>query len=339
MAGYNPASITISNLPQAASVIHYDKEFIKNLKANTPFLRCTQRRELPQNAGIGYRMFMYNTFAANTAQAAEGTVGSGITPSINNTTPIIGQYADYANVSDIALETTIDPLLENLEKEMAYRLALSLSTIVRNTADGAIAIDSSVSIQKAANSTVVLNDLTAACQAMRGRNIKPFDLGANRFVGVIHPFVVGDIRNDSANNSLADIYKHTSEGLDRLMELPDGGDGNVQVLDFGGFRFHESSIVTITPNYKSSGANGFRTYIFGDEGVITISLGAKENAMVGEGDWNNMKLWINRYDAPSPSDPARMIGGSVAYNTKFTATVPCDTTMRLRCIDANSAIS
>lgn len=339
MAGYNPASVTVSNLPQAASVIHYDKEFIKNLKANTPFLRITARRALPQNAGIGYRMFEYGLFGANLAQQAEGTVGSGITPTVLNTTPIIGQYADYANVSDMALETTIDPLLENLDKEMAYRLALSASTIVRNTFDGLIALDASVNIQKAASTPCVIGDFVSACQAMRGRNIKPFDAGTNRFVGVIHPFVVGDIRNDSANNSLADIYKHTTEGLDRLMELPDGGDGNVQVLDFGGFRFHESSIVTTTANYKGSGALGYRTYIAGEEAVITISLGAKGNSQIGEGDWHNLKLKINRYDGSYPSDPAGVIGGSVAYNVKLTTSAPPDNVGRARLIDANSNIS
>lgn len=50
MAGYNPASNTTSNLPQSR-VIYYDKRFIENLKAQTPFVRCAERRELPMNSG------------------------------------------------------------------------------------------------------------------------------------------------------------------------------------------------------------------------------------------------------------------------------------------------
>jgi hypothetical protein len=37
---------------------------------------------------------MYNTFGANTAQVAEGTVPTGISASVGTTTATIGEYAD-----------------------------------------------------------------------------------------------------------------------------------------------------------------------------------------------------------------------------------------------------
>lgn len=337
MAGYNPASILSSNLPQS-TVIYYDKDFVKNLKANTPFLRCTERRELPAQSGNQHRLYMYQTFSANTSQVSEGTVGTGITPTVSSTTATIGQYADYCNFSDIALEMAIDPALENLEREMAYRLALTVNSLVKTTSDGANSVDNKVStLSKAANTPLARTDLTAATQSLRGQSVMPFDQGANRFCCVIHPFAIGDVLNDTANNSLVDIYKHTTEGLDRLMELP--GDDEVQVLDFGGLRFYESNTVTTTSNYQSSGKTGYRTYVFGYQAVIAISLGVRENAQIGEGDWHNMKVWMNKWDTPSVSDPSRVIGGSVAYNIKFVSTTPPDTTMRLRYIDANSNVS
>lgn len=57
MAGYNPASNTTSNLPQSR-VIYYDKRFIENLKAQTPFVRCAERRELPMNSGNQLELFI-----------------------------------------------------------------------------------------------------------------------------------------------------------------------------------------------------------------------------------------------------------------------------------------
>ena len=51
MAGYPSASNTTSNLPQS-TVKFYDKNFIENLKAETPFVRCSERRDLPVNSGI-----------------------------------------------------------------------------------------------------------------------------------------------------------------------------------------------------------------------------------------------------------------------------------------------
>lgn len=339
MSGISPASTLISNLPQAQAT-HYDKDFIENLKANTPFIRCTERRELPAQSGNQHRLYMYQTFGANIQQQAEGTVGSGITPSVNTSSAIIGQYADYCNVSDIALETAIDPALENLEREVAYRLALSLSTLVRNTADGSSSIDATVNSLSAANASTFLSNtvITAAGQHLLGRNVKPFDQGTGDFCGIIHPFPVGDVVNDPTNNSLVDIYKRTTEGLDKLNELPSGED-NVPVLDFRGFKFYQSSIVTQTANYKSSTSTAYRTYVFGHQGVITISLGVKENAQMGEGDWHNMKIWMMKADTPTLPDPSRVIGGWVSYNVKFVPTLPPDTTMRLAYFDFCSQIS
>ncbi len=57
MAGYNPASNSTSNLPQSR-VIYYDKRFIENLKAQTPFVRCAERRELPLNSGNQLELFI-----------------------------------------------------------------------------------------------------------------------------------------------------------------------------------------------------------------------------------------------------------------------------------------
>ena len=87
--GYSPASTVTSNLPQS-TVIQYDKKFVKNLKANTPFVRITNRRELDLNSGNQLRLYTYQTFGPNLAQQSEGTVGSGITPVVNQTTATIG---------------------------------------------------------------------------------------------------------------------------------------------------------------------------------------------------------------------------------------------------------
>jgi hypothetical protein len=58
MAGYPSASNTTSNLPQS-TVKFYDKNFIENLKAETPFVRCAERRDLPVNSGNQLVLFEY----------------------------------------------------------------------------------------------------------------------------------------------------------------------------------------------------------------------------------------------------------------------------------------
>src|SRR5579871_893055 len=148
---YSPAVNLQSNLPQS-TVKYYDKKFRENLKAQTPFVRVAERLDMPTKSGNQYQMFMYVPFAANTTQTTEGTVGAGIQVSALTQVATIGEYADYANFSSLALATAIDNTVENVGRELAYRLGQSLSALVRSTMDGANAVDSSVLAQLGASS-------------------------------------------------------------------------------------------------------------------------------------------------------------------------------------------
>jgi hypothetical protein len=279
--------------------------------------------------------------AFSVAQSSEGTVGTGTAPSVNTDSAIVGQYTDYVNISDYALETAIDPAMENLEREETYRLSGTINTLIKTQFDNLNIIDSSTLTQKASGSVLVRTDLTGMTQELRQRSVKPYDIGANNFCGVVTPLAIGDVLNDSANNSLVDIYKHTSVGLDRLLELP-GGDGKdhvAPVLLFGGMTWYESPFVTENTNYKSGGLTSYRAYLAGHQAVIGISLGVKENSQIGNGEWSNMKIWIMKPTEPSVADAARVIGGWTSYNVKIVFTTPPDTTSRAREIDATSALS
>jgi N4-gp56 family major capsid protein len=326
------------NLPQSL-VNHYDNKFVENLKANTPYIRVSSRRDLPENSGVNNVLFMYQPFGANISQAAEGTVGSGIVITVLTNQSTIGNYADYINYSRLSLQTAIDPALENGSKEMAYRLALTLSTLTKNTADGSVNIDSSVAIENAYNVPLAKNNITTAVASMRGRNIMTMEGG--KLCGVIHAFAWGDLLNDNTNNSFTDILKHTVEGQMKLEELPGAEDGeNVEVIDLAGVTWYETSLVTITQNYDSQGGvTAYRTYIFGQDGVITISLGKEQG--FGDGRRQNLKMITNRYGLRdgTVADPVGMIAGSSGYNVNFVSTLPPDITMRLRYIDAPSAIT
>lgn len=54
MALYSPASNSQSNLPQS-TVKYYDKKFRENLKAQTPFVACSERLDLPMKSGNQYK--------------------------------------------------------------------------------------------------------------------------------------------------------------------------------------------------------------------------------------------------------------------------------------------
>jgi hypothetical protein len=271
-------------------------------------------------------------------QAPEGTIQTGITVSVVQNTSTIGNYADYANISTYAKLTAIDPALEALGVQMAYRMAQVINLILQNTADGANAIDPLVgSLSKVGSAVVSTTDITAAAQSLQGVNALPFENGT--YTGVVHPFTVGDVLTDKTNNSLVDVVKRTAEGNERLKELPAPDGDNVTVLEWGGVRFHQSTLVKKTANYSGTTQTALRTYIIGKDGVIGISFGAKENTQIGDGDWRNINVWVRRLTEPSGYDPSRMIGGFASYNSMYTATLPPDPVQRIRYIDAVSAIS
>ena len=336
-AGYSPASNMTSNLSQT-QVNYYDKNFVANLKAETPHYRCVERRPLPENSGNTLNLFEYVPFGPDLSQAPEGTVQSGETIQVLSDKIVIGNYADYLNYSRFSLQLAIDPALENGGKELAYQCALTIAYLIKNTTDALNLIDSSVAQANAYNVPFSKTNITAAVASLRQRNVRPFSEG--EMCGLICPFAWGDTLNDAANNSLTDVLKRTLEGQDALKELPSGEDGEIAVMHWAGVRFYETTVVTQTPNYQThSGVTAFRTYIYGKDGVITISMGAKENTDIDDGDWRNLKVVTKRYDDASVSDPAMMIGGSTAYNFNFAVGVVPDTTGRVRYVDAPTLIT
>jgi len=342
--GYTPAQNNQGNLPQS-TVKFYDKKFRENLKAQTPFVACSERLDLPTKSGNQYEMFMYVPLAANTAQTNEGTVGSSISVSVLTTTATIGEYADYANFSSLSLATAIDNSVENVARELAYRLGESLSGLVRATADGAASVDSSVLVQLGATSTTAftslsLNQIRNAVQSLAGRSVRPFDEASKAFCGVIHPFALGDVLSDVSNNAPIDILKHTPVGLMKMEDLVSVDLTEMIELPSSGVHFFQSNQVTTTANYKGvTGLTALRTYIFGRDGIYSIKLGAQGDTEFGDGEYQNIKCNIVQNVEPTVADPEGLIPGWTSYRVHFTTSLGPDTTIRIREIDAASAIS
>jgi hypothetical protein len=288
---------------------------------------------------------MYVPLAANTTQTTEGNPGSSLSVSVLTTTATIGEYADYANFSSLSLATAIDSTVENVAKEMSYRLGESLSALVRATADGASSIDSSVLVKLAAASTssftaLSLSQIRNSVQSMAGRSIRPFDEASKAFAGVIHPFALGDVLADNSNDSPIDILKHTPVGLARMEELVSVDLTEVIELPSTGVHFFQTNLVTKTANFQGvTGLTALRTYMFGRDGIFAINLGAQGDTGFGDGEWRNIKCNIKQNVEPSVSDPEGLIPGWTSYRVHFTTSLGPDTTIRQRQIDAASAIS
>jgi N4-gp56 family major capsid protein len=178
-----------SNLTQTQAQ-YYDRNFVENLKAETPHYRCVERRPLPENSGNTLNLFEYVPFGPDLSQAPEGTVQAGETIQVLTDKIVIGNYADYLNYSRFSLQLAIDPALENGGKELAYQCALTIAYLIKNTTDALNLIDASVAQANAWNVPFSKTNITSAVASLRQRNVKPFTEG--EFCGIICPFAWGD---------------------------------------------------------------------------------------------------------------------------------------------------
>lgn len=334
--GFSPTSMQSGNTPQAALTVRYNRNFIENLKAKTTKLRLCTRFPMPMNAGQVFRDFMITPLTANTTEQSEGTVGSPISVSINYQDILLGQWADYLNISDKAFVTSISDDLMNYEREMAYRLALSIDDLVMAFFDYLRTLDSKTANQDVTtgNFQLTKQQIEQAPFSLGGQNAPPMDKGY--YCGSIHNFFVGDLLAlDNSNNSIVDIMKHTPEGQMKLEELPDGPEGDeVGIISLFGCRWMMSTNQTQTASYQSSSQTAVRTYLAGKDAAIAVKLDRPDRTNIDDGQAKNMNLWRGEYKPGNVADAAGVIGAGTSYNFIGGFGLPPDTTSRARCWDA-----
>lgn len=130
---------------------------------------------------------------------------------------------------DVAID---DPsLLQNLSTELNYRLALTLNSLVQLTSDAAVAVDSSVNVQLANGTYLTANNIRTVTQQLAGVNARPLTKDGY-WGGIIHPYVVHDVLNDTSPNGLSDILKRNESTVDKLLTPL----SNEDVIQFAGVR-------------------------------------------------------------------------------------------------------
>jgi len=231
---------------------------------------------------------------------------------------------------------------------MAYRLGQKLHTVARLLVDTASTFDGSASVKLPASSTAVFTTLTLSVirnevQSMAGRAIHPPE-GESEFVGMIHPFALGDVLADPSNNSPIDIAKHTMEGFNKLDSFISTDITEAIELPSSGVKFFQTGLVTQTSNYNPgtgavTGLTALRTYIIGNDGFFTYDLAAPGDTALGQGEWQGIKPYIEANAPKSAFDPSGLIQAWAAYKCHWTTSFGPDTTARVRYVDAGSAVS
>lgn len=313
------ASFVIGSTLPSTQAVYYDRLAVRALFAHLGFQGLTAERQIPKNSGRVTQIYTYNLspftagVSANSADtppstATEGTVGTPITPTEASIQATLGQYVDYVNVSDFAMAVDIGKPLEQLSEMLGYRGALVVDTLIQQAYDAAVSTDATASVQVPDGSYVTRQVLSTAVATIRGKNGRPFAGGRHR--GIIHPYILADVANDSSANGVLGVEKYTREGQ-KWIEAGLAEDN--EVIPVEGIDFVLSTNVPLVSNAPSSGKSSWATYITADETMFSIALGGFEDVP----DESNFKANIYQF-APTAFDPGGEIGGAVSSTGRGT---------------------
>lgn len=304
---YTPASnlTTSAGLPHI-QVTYYKKTALDRLQKKFQFRRACMSDMIPKQEGRTVQWFRYFNLGANTTPSAEGTVGTGISPTSRTVAATVSQYTAFLTVSDLLTDTAIDPLVENQADLLGYQGGLSVDTITRNVID-AYASDSN---QVLLGSYLRVSDLRNSRSQLQGIDVQPIEDGA--FLAIIHPYVTYDLVNDAAAGGFADIFKYTDPTGTALTKYEDRGTIHSNVA---GCKIIESTNV-----YTSTGPNVYRTYVFGKDGIGAVDLAGRGPAKVTDPKTQRFNIKVGR-PTDSVADPEGVIGAYVSYNFVYTAVV------------------
>jgi len=268
-----------------AIATYYDRRLLDRLEADLYFDQFGDKKPMPKNSGKVIQWRRYANLAVNTTPLTEGTVPSGVTLQSTVITATSLQYGDYVAMSDLLRLHAIDPVIEGAQDVLAYRAALSIDTIVRNTLDGNLtdqfANGVAAEVNVAAN--LVASELRKARTALKAANAR--EIGG-MYQMIIHPHQEFDLQGDSNAGGWLDVNKYTS-----ATPMLKGEVGKLY-----GTRVVVSSNVKINAGAGAAGVDTYHAYMFAKScyGIVDLAGG-------------NLKTYVKQLGSSGVSDPLDQI--------------------------------
>jgi hypothetical protein len=323
--GPSPAAQTSGNMPQARLTIHYNRVFMQWLYMYLNKLLLATHMDLPEKSGQTFRNFMSIPLGADLTQQTEGTLDNPEQINVNFRDIVVGQWANYNNISDLAFMTSISNDLEENRRIMAYQLGQTVDDLVMYMFDYLRTFDTRTANQDSLVSPYSFgkNIIEQIPASLSGATVPVMRSGT--YNGSIHPFFVGDLQLDNSNNSVVDIWKHTDAGQLKLEELTmvDEGQGSTKILELFGARWRQSTNQTQYAAWQGGSATGVSTYCAGENAMVFINFPNKRHTKI-DPKWQNMNLWAGEYVAKTAYDPNGLIMAGTGYNAVLGVGLPPD---------------
>ena len=306
---YAPATNTTSSLSSHLATVWYNRKAEDALREKQSFWRLVEDRALPLNNGTVAQFYRYTNLGADTTPTAttEGAVGTGLQFGSSTFTVTVSQYADWASLSDLLIDTSISDEVSNAADQMGYRAAVTANNIIKNEIDNSAA---SFTLSALSGTTFSSRDGLHVSQLMEGLNIRPMSSGY--IEALIHPYVAYDFLNDPTAGGFQDIVKRGGKGNERLFTKEDRG--LLAIKD--GVRYWSSTDVTATGNSP----NEWRVYFAGMGAVSAVDLAGRGPQRTMDHQSSKFRVNVIRPGA-SAADPANKIAAYIAYKYTFAAKI------------------
>lgn len=271
------------------------KNVLENLEPDLYFAQYG-KQAMAQDGYLTVSWPRFDQLTRTVAQATltEGTVPTEIaaTYTVVQATPT--QYGMFVKISDLLLKTAPTNIVADAGKNIGQNMARIIDKVIQaELITGTTVVYANGRANRAAliaGDVVTGSDMAKATTKLRSLNAKPISGG--NYIGIVHSFVAGDIRNTSSGLWL-DANKYVTN--DTIL--------NGEVGKLNGIRFVETSNIDTV----SSGITVYPSYILGAEAF-------------GVTDWQSMQTFYKPVGSAGGSDPLNQIatvGAKVAFAAKI----------------------
>ena len=317
---YTPASnTTLTPTLAHLATVHYKTRALDQLKQMFMFLEGTEPDDIPQRVGKTVQWFRYTLLGANTVPSAEGTVGTGISLTSATISATIQEYSDYLTLSRLLIETAIDSIRANAADQLGYRAGLTVDTITRTEFDSNVSSVAFSTLGAALGSI----DFRRAVTALQANNVRP-KLGGGKYVGIIHPYALFDLKSDNTAGGFIDVMKYADP-----TGLLNGEAGSIEDV-----RLLKSTNVGTTGTAPQV---SYYTYVIGKGAVGAVDLAGRGPTKVMDPSKESFAVNVINGE-PQIADPTGTIGAAVSYWFAFAVQTLDTSTYRYRIIYADSSI-
>lgn len=277
------ATRTTGNIKNGSSPAEFmqnklKEEVLKNLEPELFFAKYGQKSTTPN----GYLTVSWARIDQLTRTIAQATLTEGVTPTdVDQTVTVVQatpvQYGIGVVMSDLLLKTTpVRDLVPRVGKNIADNMMRIIDKVIQaQLITGTNVIYANGRANRAAliaGDVVTGSDIGKANTKLRSLNANPISMGC--YVGIVHSFVAGDIRNTSAGFWLEANKYTTNETI-----------LNGEVGKLNGIRILETSNIDTV----SSGVTVYPSYILGMDAY-------------GVSDWQQMETFYKDLGSAGTAD-------------------------------------